>query len=768
MASARMSTLASLRGEISRLETETVAQDAQRMALGHAGADEVLQGGLMRGVLHEVFALETRQSAAATGFVAGIAERLAKRRPLLWVRQDFVETEAGVLSMSGLAELGLDPRRLVMVHAADAEVAVARSGRRTGLRCARRRGARSVGRGTCIRSRRQPQADFNRANLRRALCDAAHLGVAGREHGGDTLGSCARRARRPRRHGASGARRCSTRNLFVTVTARPASGSWNGIVMSAFSVNRRRILSLRLPRLPTDRIRRQLLRRAASQAASAAPDDDMFHRPWVVAGKLNNALQITALDDAAATIGLEIGLPLANARAICPELQVFDHDEAANAQVLSHIADWCDRFTPLVALDPPDGLLLDISGCAHLFGGEAAMLRTVSSALRHQGFAVSAAIAGTPACARTVAYAANNRIVPAGGEAEAVSPLPVSALGVDEAITRGLRRAGLKTIGDVASRAPHEITARFGASFTVVLQEALGRGDAPISPRKSLPDFMAERRFAEPVATQDVIVAALSHLAHMLVFAMERHGKGARLLEANFFRTDGVVRTITVETGQPVTRAHVADRLFRERLDALADPLDPGFGFDLIRLSARRVDVVVQAQRDFDTRAQDNDDVAALIDRIAARIGGRRVVVHLPQDTHSPEKAVRAVPAQHHLPDAVQAVWPERYAGEPLLRPLRMFEPPEKIDVTAMFPDGRPGQFTWRKAQHGIANVEGPERIAMEWWTRPAHLQDSNDTRTRDYFRIEDQEGCRFWLYREGIYQREVKTFRWFLQGVFA
>ncbi|HEY0236354.1 MAG TPA: DNA polymerase Y family protein [Afipia sp.] len=538
-------------------------------------------------------------------------------------------------------------------------------------------------------------------------------------------------------------------------------------------MNRRRILSLRLPRLPTDRIRRQLLRRAATQTASAAPDDDifnqpLFHQPWVVANKLSNALQIVALDDAAAAIGLETGLPIANARAICPELQVFDHDEAADAQTLSDIADWCDRFTPLVALDPPAGLLLDISGCAHLFGGEANMLRAVCSSLRRQGFAVSVAIAGTPACARAMAYAMNSRIVPDGEEAKAVGSLSVSALGVSDTITRGLRRAGLKTIGDVAARAPHEITARFGAAFTALLQETLGRCDAPISSRKPPPDFMTERRFAEPVTTQEVIAAALSLLAHTLVFAMERHGRGARLLEANFFRTDGTVRTIAVEAGQPVTHAHVVDRLFRERLDALADPLDPGFGFDLIRLSARRVDIVVQAQRDFDTSAQENDDVAALIDRIAARIGPRRVVVHLPQDTHSPEKAVRAVPAQRHLPDAVQAVWPERYAGEPPLRPLRMFEPPEKIDVTAMFPDGPPAQFTWRKARHRIANVEGPERIAMEWWTRPAHLQDSNDTRTRDYFRIEDQEGCRFWLYREGIYQREVKTFRWFLQGVFA
>lgn len=513
-----------------------------------------------------------------------------------------------------------------------------------------------------------------------------------------------------------------------------------------------------------------MLRRAASRAASAARDDNIFNRPWVVTSKLNNTLQIIALDDAAAAIGIEAGLPLANARAVCPDLEVFDYDEAADAQALAHIADWCGRFTPLVALDPPGGLLLDISGCAHLFGGESAILRTMLLSLEQQGFTAHAAIAGTPACARAMACSANSRIVPAGDEAAAIDPLPVAALGVDEGIIRGLRRAGLKTVGDVAARAPHEMTARFGAAFTTLLQEALGHGDAPISPRKPLPDFMAEQRFADPVITQDVIAATLSHLAHTLTRAMERQGKGARVLEADFFRTDGAVRTVRVEAGQPVTHAQVMDRLFRERLDALADPFDPGFGFDLIRLSARRVDVVVQAQRDFDTRAQDNDDVAALIDRIAARIGGDRVVMHLPQDTHIPEKAALAMPAQHHLDDAMRAVWLERFEDEPPLRPLRMFEPPEQIDVISMFPDGPPAQFTWRKARHRIANVEGLERIAMEWWTHSVNMNpfDHKEARTRDYFRIEDEEGGRFWLYREGIYQREVRTFRWFMQGIFA
>jgi protein ImuB len=491
--------------------------------------------------------------------------------------------------------------------------------------------------------------------------------------------------------------------------------------------------------------------------------------PSIVVAKQNNALQIFALDDAAARLGLDVGLPLANARAICPDVQVYDADEAADLHALNAIADWCDRFTPLVALDPPHGLFLDITGCVHLFGGEAAMMRLLCGVLTTQGFAVSAAIAGTAVCARTLTRHAHGRIIRAGEEAEAVRPLPVSALGADAAVVTGLRRAGLKTIGDVADRARHEITARFGARFTALLEQALGQSDAPISPRQPLPDYIVEKRFAEPVATETVISATLSGLASMLVAAMARQGKGARRLEARFFRTDGAVRTIAVDTGQPVTRGEVIDRLFRERLGALSDPLDPGFGFDLIRLSASRTEIVVQQQRDLDVNVHDNDELAALIDRIAARIGGKRVVVHLPQDTHIPERAVKAAAAQHHLAAAAHAVWPARIEGEPPLRPLRLFERPEQIKVIAQVPDGPPARFVWRRASHAVVRAEGPERVAMEWWRA------ENAALTRDYFRVEDEAGLRFWLYRDGLYDREIVQQEgravqpnWFMHGLFA
>jgi protein ImuB len=250
---------------------------------------------------------------------------------------------------------------------------------------------------------------------------------------------------------------------------------------------------------------------------------------------------------------------------------------------------------------------------------------------------------------------------------------------------------------------------------------------------------------------------------------MEKQGKGARRLEASFFRTDGAVRIIAVEAGRPITKGEIIDRLFHERIDALADPLDPGFGFDLVRLSAVRTESVVQEQRDLDTHVQNDDEVAALIDRIAARIGSHRIVMHLPQDTHIPERAVLSLPAQHHLTAAATALWPARTESEPPLRPLRMFSRPEPIEVAmAEVRDKPPRHFTWRRATHTVVRAEGPERIAMEWW----RTQETKPT--RDYFRVEDETGLRFWLYRDGLYDEVVDEGdvatqpKWFVHGLFA
>jgi protein ImuB len=503
-------------------------------------------------------------------------------------------------------------------------------------------------------------------------------------------------------------------------------------------------LALWLPRLPTDRLTRK------NAARSEAP--------LVVSGKSGNALHVHALEARAQRLGLYKGQPLANARAMVQPLTVVAADERADARLLDGIADWCDRFTPLVSLDGPDGLWLDITGAAHLFGGEAAMLSLVVRRIGEQGFAVQGAIAGTSLAARALARYAPRSIVPMGGEAAAVAPLPITALDPDDKILRALRHAGLKTVGMVAARLASELSERLGRSFVTRLRVVLGEHEQPLTPRRPLPDLMAEQRFAEPVVTQDTITASLLSLAGSLAQVLEREGRGVRVLEAAFFRADGQVDRIAIKMGEPLRDPAVMLRLLNQKLEALIDPLDAGFGFDVIRLEALLAEDTNPATISFDAHENARRQVGFLIDRLSVRFGEHRVQRFVPQDTHIPEAAAVAVPAQDR---DFNGDWRlKRASGDPPRRPLRLLERPEEINVPASeFPEGAPKRFRWRKAQFDVTRAEGPERIAMDWWRK--------ERLTRDYFRVETGDGQRFWLYRDGLYH-QIGAPRWYMQGVFA
>ncbi len=488
----------------------------------------------------------------------------------------------------------------------------------------------------------------------------------------------------------------------------------------------------------------------------AAPD-----KPLVVSIKTDNALRIYAADRRAARMGLKSGMAIADARAMVPVLDVVESDLPSDRALLEKIADWCDRFTPLVALDEPHGLLLDVTGVDHLFGGERALCETVHMKLSRQGFIVQCAMAGTAAAARALSHYAPGTIAAPGKENEAIADLPVAALQLDNGIAHSLRRAGLRTIGQVASRKRHELTARFGKEMVAQLDHALGRSEEPVSPRRPLPDFMAEHRFAEPLTVQDAILYSLKGLAETLGEVLEKHGQGTREMTAAFFRADGAVRRLCVQTGAPTRDAAIVTRLFRERLDSLADPLDPGFGFDLIRLEASCAQKQAEETPSFEADARAAREVAFLVDRLAARFGAHRVQRFQPQDTHIPEAAAIAIPAQYAGP--TKTAWHmQRSETDPPRRPLRLLAKPEPVeDVMALAPDSPPKRFKWRHVRHTIAHAEGPERIAMEWWRQQEQMP------TRDYFRVEDEDGRRFWLYREGLYA-ETREPKWFVHGVFA
>ena len=464
-------------------------------------------------------------------------------------------------------------------------------------------------------------------------------------------------------------------------------------------------------------------------------------------------MRLVTVDRAALALGLVPGLSLADSRARMPGLGIADHDPKADARFLEHIADGCDRYTPMVALDPPDGLILDISGCAHLFGGEEALREDLVARLGRLGLAQRSALADTPDAARALARHAPQ----VDGR---IAALPVEALGLEGDDSVAMRRAGLKRLEDLSARAPQLLAARFGERASDRLDRIAGGRDVRITPRRPEPALMLERRFAEPIGRTEDALAAIAELAEQAARLMEQRHKGGRRFEAQLFRTDGLVRALRVETGLPVRDVPVLMRLFVERLEALADPVDPGFGFDLVRLSVPLFETLSPLQLPLEGGALAEGELAQLLDRLSTRLGRNRVRRLSPHDSHIPEQAAFAFPA---VEAATVTSWPQVETGEPPLRPTHLFDPPQLIDVVAGVPDGPPQRFRWRRELHEVTMAEGPERIGSLWWRRA-----DNAGFSRDYYRVEDRKGRRFWLFRLGLYGRETKAPSWYIHGLFA
>ena len=497
-------------------------------------------------------------------------------------------------------------------------------------------------------------------------------------------------------------------------------------------------------RLAPDRIARQ----------RSAPDP----RPLVVTGRRGNVERLTAVDAAAAALGLKPGLALAEARARYPDLAVVAEHAADDRRLLDGIADWCQRYTPLLAVDPPDGLLLDIAGCAHLYGGEAGLLADLLVSLERFGFAARAAIASSIGAAFAAARFGDAGIVAPGDERAALAPLPMAALRLPEDTVTALRRVGLKRIGDILDLPRAPLAARFGDDVLRQLARALGTEREPLTPLLPVAAYVVEQPFAEPIAREEDVVRVLERLAARLKPVLERRGEGARCIELALFRTDGAVRRIVVATSRPVRDPSDIRALYVERLASLADALDPGFGFDLARLSVLAAEPCPPQQTGLGERA-DDADLDRLIDRLSARLGSRRVMRLVANDSHIPEVASGSVPAQGGI--ALENGWARFRNGVALSpRPLRLLAKPEPIEAIATVPDGPPVRFRWRRAFHEIIAADGPERIEGAWWSEEGGP-------ARDYFRVEDKAGLRFWVFRAGLYRSTAQP-QWFLHGTFA
>ncbi|MCW2393210.1 protein ImuB [Sphingobium sp. B1D7B] len=517
---------------------------------------------------------------------------------------------------------------------------------------------------------------------------------------------------------------------------------------------KRRYLALWFPLLPTERLRIQ-------QGIDSAGTGGQPDGPLVLVAKIKGALRLCAVDAQARALGISPGQTLADARALQPDLIVADMDEEADRHWLQRLARHCIAWSPHVTLAPPDGITLDIAGSDHLFGGEAGLAAQAEDAFAAIGMSVRMATASTAQGAQALARHAR---LPVTSEREALRALPVLALGLDEEATLALRRAGLKTIGDLASRAAASIAARFGADAVTALRRLLGEEQAPIDPLAQPEPLHFERRFAEPVALQASIAACFLDLLREAARTLDERGLGGRRFVLTLFRSDGARHRLAIETGLPTRDPAPVLRLFDERIGTLADPLDPGFGYDRITLFLPVTEPLGTSQPALDGSEQDAGALADLIDRLSTRLGPASLCRLEPQDSHIPEQAQLALPAIHAR---APLPWPRPPAGEPPLRPLFLFDPPQPVEVIAQVPDGPPHRFRWKRRLHEVRLYEGPERIASEWWRRKGGEAPGKAGLTRDYYRIEDVRGRRYWIFRHGLYDEKPDP-NWYLHGLFA
>lgn len=532
----------------------------------------------------------------------------------------------------------------------------------------------------------------------------------------------------------------------------------------------RRILAAWLPWWSTERLARQ-----RPEARS---------HPFVTVAESRNRLTIDAANLLATRAGLTPGMSLADARAVVPDVVVRPADPTGDALALEHLARWADRFTPRVMPDARDTIFFDIAGCTRLFGGEEALTASLRAALENFGLTVRLALADTPGAAWALAHYGDDdpAVVTTGtglsGLNDALARLPVAALRLSTDVVDALVSFGLDKISALSVLEPIELIRRFGMEPVKRLQQALGQVDEPLSPLRPPPPREAQRAFAEPISRASDIRAALDGLLDDLCLSLSRAGEGARRLQLVCHRADGDRRTLTIGTSRPLRRKKPLMGLFAEKLDRV----EPGFGIDEIVLATDVVETIDELQTDWSGEAAEGrhaageEELADLLDRLGNRFGFGRIGRPVPRQSWLPERA-----APHRPPLAGSGI---RHgispaAGRPAvatdwpvdrLRPLRLLSPPEPIEVVTLESGAALPGFRRQGRLHRLRAVEGPERLECEWWREEAPR--------RDYYLVEDEMGCRYWLFREGAcdsagtgdpgHGQPEAAPRWFLHGFFG
>jgi protein ImuB len=506
----------------------------------------------------------------------------------------------------------------------------------------------------------------------------------------------------------------------------------------------RRVVSLFLPTWSTDRVRRNLGR--------AAPPAET---PLVLIGREGRRRVVLAADAAAQRAGLRPGMPVTKAQALVPGLIVNNADPAADAEALDRLALWALRlYAPIAAADPPDGLVIDTTGAAHLHGGEEAMLNAMIGRFAASGFTARAALADGWSAAYAFARNAAKPllIVPPGESAKAVLHLPIGALRLPRDMVESLCVLGFERIGELADKPRAPLTLRFGPQLGRCLDQVAGRISEPIDPVRPLDLIEVRRVFAEPIGAAETIARYTGKLTVQLCELLESKGLGAKRLDLLFHRVDNRIEAVRIGTALPVRDVKRLTRLLCDKIETV----DPGFGIEIMRLAATLAEPLAPRQMISSLAEEPEADITGLIDTLVNRVGEKRLYRFAPVASDVPERSVMRV---HPAAPGTGAAWPDQWP-----RPSRLLATPEPIETVALLPDHPPVTFTWRGIRRRVKRADGPERVFGEWWKRDPEL-----SAVRDYFQVEDEAGERFWIYRAGDGEDQATgSHRWFLHGIFA
>jgi protein ImuB len=522
-----------------------------------------------------------------------------------------------------------------------------------------------------------------------------------------------------------------------------------------------RYVSVFLPHLPIERLKRE----RAERGEAPLPDD----WPFALVGSEEHRLILTAVNERSLNEGLGEGLGLADARAICPHLLTAPAAPKKDADALFALARWASaRYSPTLNKDGDDGIWLDVTGVPRLFGGEETLLADMAARLARAGFTARLAIAETSGAVHALArYAPSSpTIVPQGKIADALHSFPIESLRIEPEIALLLRRLGLKRIGQLYDLPRASLERRFHSkdvaeAVLLRLDQALGLREEPRVPLRPAPDFVVRLPFPEPLVSHDGVAGALSHLAAELCLTLAHAGRGARRVALWVARADGSSTVIEAGLTAPSREPEHLIGLLKDKMETI----DVGFGVDLMALATPATDRLEPAQTML-AESEGEAEPEALIDCLANRLSGRAVRWLVPKASHIPELAQAFRSAF-----AGPSFWLEQTSAKPPRPPL-LFPRPEPIAVLAEIPEGPPARFTWRHVMRRVVKAEGPERIAPEWWRalKASPLRKEKErARPRDYYRIEDEDGHRYWIFRDGLYQESgLGVPSWYLHGVFG